>query len=67
MPIAYRKNELEQKMLLNLHKRKWSAGLSLCCWDLHDSTNGKVMKVFLHFSLCLCMGLGDGGDNGGFI
>lgn len=27
--INYRKNELEQKMLLNLHKKNWSDGLTL--------------------------------------
>ena len=27
--INYRKNELEQKMLLNLHKKNWDYGLSL--------------------------------------
>ncbi|KAI6704368.1 hypothetical protein NL676_007330 [Syzygium grande] len=27
--INYRKNELEEKMLLNLHKKKWTDGLTL--------------------------------------
>lgn len=27
--INYRKNELEQKMLLNLYKKKWTEGLKL--------------------------------------
>jgi len=50
MPIAYRKNELEQKMLLNLHKRKWSAGLTVEKWDDHDRSNGKIMKDMLELS-----------------
>lgn len=29
MAINYRKNELEQKMLLNLHKQSWNYGLTL--------------------------------------
>ncbi|KAI3378078.1 hypothetical protein SNEBB_009449 [Seison nebaliae] len=29
MPINYRKNNLEQKMLLNLHKKEWTDGLEL--------------------------------------
>lgn len=27
--ISYRKNELEQKMLLNLYHQKWTKGLNL--------------------------------------
>ena len=29
LAINYRKNELEQRMLLNLHKQVWTAGLTL--------------------------------------
>ena len=29
IPIAYRKNELETQMLMNLHKAKWTRGLAL--------------------------------------
>ena len=29
IPIAYRKNELETKMLMNLHQAKWTRGLAL--------------------------------------
>ena len=29
MPISYRKNELETRMLMNLHKRAWSKGMEL--------------------------------------
>lgn len=29
MPIAFRQNDFEQKMLLNLHKANWSWGLEL--------------------------------------
>merc|ERR1712232_1504336 len=33
MAINYRKDELEQKMLLNVHKPKWTAGLTLRRFD----------------------------------
>ncbi|RLM54800.1 putative MADS-box transcription factor family protein [Panicum miliaceum] len=33
--INYRKNELEVKMLLNLHKKKWTDGLILKKFDEH--------------------------------
>ena len=32
---SYRKNELEEKMLLNLNKNKWSQGLRLEPFDKH--------------------------------
>ncbi|GAB2219074.1 hypothetical protein Droror1_Dr00006702 [Drosera rotundifolia] len=37
--INYRKNELEEKMLLNLHKKKWVDGLTLQRFDVHSKTN----------------------------
>jgi len=39
IPIAYRKNELEEKMLLNLHKKKWTDGLMLASFDQIDKSN----------------------------
>lgn len=50
MPISYRKNELEQKMLLNLHKRQWTDGLGLAAFDLHGSQNDKIMQSMLDLS-----------------
>ncbi|PWA47296.1 hypothetical protein CTI12_AA500710 [Artemisia annua] len=37
--INYRKNELEEKMLLNLHKKKFTDGLTLERFDTHSKTN----------------------------
>ena len=34
--INYRKNELEQKMLLNLYKKKWTEGLRLDDMQSHQ-------------------------------
>lgn len=55
MPISYRKNELEQKMLLNLHKRQWTEGLNLKKFDIHAQDNEKTVLVsfflFLFFLL----------------
>jgi len=44
MPINYRKNELEQKMLLNVHKKTWTEGLSLTKFDEHQNTNEKTIE-----------------------
>ena len=37
--INYRKNELEQKMLMNLNKKSWVDGLSLKDYNNHCSLN----------------------------
>ena len=42
--INYRKNELEEKMLLNLHKKTWTAGLVLGDFESHGQDNEKVLK-----------------------
>ena len=44
MPISYRKNELEQKMLLNVHKKTWTEGLSLTNFEEHQKTNEKTIE-----------------------
>ena len=44
LPINYRKNELEQKMLLNLHKRSWMDGLRLTDYHDHCKLNVTVIK-----------------------
>lgn len=43
--INYRKNELEEKMLLNLHKKKWSDGLCLSHFDTHAANNSSSMDT----------------------
>lgn len=43
--INYRKNENEQKMLLNLYKKRWNSGLKMNKFGKHTKNNEKVMKV----------------------
>jgi 26S proteasome regulatory subunit N11 len=43
--INYRKNELEQKMLLNLHKKTWTSGLKLENFEEHSKQNEVAVKV----------------------
>jgi len=45
--INYRKNELEQKMLLNLHKKKWTDGLLLENFENHEQGNAKLTQEML--------------------
>ncbi|CAL1132708.1 unnamed protein product [Cladocopium goreaui] len=47
--INYRKNDLEQKMLLNLGKKKWQErdGLKLTDFDSHEGDNEKTVKEML--------------------
>lgn len=42
--INYRKNELEERMLLNLNKKTWTAGLTLQNFQTHNEGNEKVVK-----------------------
>jgi len=48
--IAYRKNEFEQKMLLNVHKRKWVDGLQLDDFTKHATRNADTMKSIVDFT-----------------
>ncbi len=43
--VNYRKTELEQAMLMNLHKRNWTEGLRLRDFHLHKEDNEKAIKV----------------------
>lgn len=43
--IGYRKTELEQTMLGNLHKKNWTEGLRLRDWGAHKEGNEKAVKV----------------------
>ena len=43
--IAYRKTDLEQSMLLNLHKKNWTEGLRLNDWELMKTSNEDSIKV----------------------
>lgn len=49
---SYRKNELEQKMLLNLHKKIWTSGLKLTPFDEHAQANEKAVTVGIFFTPC---------------
>ncbi|PNH00711.1 26S proteasome non-ATPase regulatory subunit 14, partial [Tetrabaena socialis] len=42
--INYRKNELEERMLLNLSKQGWTSGLRLADFAAHSDGNEKVIK-----------------------
>ena len=45
--ISYRKDELEQKMLANLHKKSWSKGLQVENWEKHSEANQKTVENLL--------------------
>mmetsp|Transcript_27176 Transcript_27176/g.85511 ORF Transcript_27176/g.85511 Transcript_27176/m.85511 type:complete len:312 (-) Transcript_27176:174-1109(-) len=42
--IDYRKNELEEQMLMNLHRRRWTEGLLLRSFDDVSDKNVKVLE-----------------------
>jgi len=45
--INYRKDELEQKMLLNVDKPQWMSGLVLEKYDEHSDKNAKIIQEML--------------------
>ena len=45
--IDYRKNELEEQMLMNLHKNTWSDGLVLSKFEDHAAANATTVKAML--------------------
>ncbi|KAJ6628779.1 JAB1/Mov34/MPN/PAD-1 ubiquitin protease-domain-containing protein [Mycena sp. CBHHK59/15] len=48
--VAWRKTELEQAMLMNLHKRNWTEGLKLRDFKVHKESNEKAVKAMLTLS-----------------
>ena len=43
--IDYRKNELEEQMLMNLHRRQWTEGLVMKRFEDHETSNQKTVEV----------------------
>jgi len=58
--ISYRKNELEQKMLLNLHKKTWTNGLKIKNPEEHSKLNEKTVVQLLEFAKSYSKRLEDG-------
>jgi len=48
--INYRKNELEEMMLLNLHKPKWTEGLHVQDFNEHTTQNKKSVEGMLRYT-----------------
>jgi len=48
--VDYRKNELEIKMLVNLHKKNWMQGLRVRQYDKHAEQNTKTVTALLDFA-----------------
>merc|ERR1712205_147293 len=48
--ISYRKSELEEKMLMNLHKKGWTEGLKTADFKKHDKDNEETVKRMLELA-----------------
>ncbi|KAG5192832.1 26S proteasome regulatory subunit [Tribonema minus] len=48
--IDYRKNELEEQMLMNLHRKQWTDGLVLKRFEDHQTANEKTIEDMLRLS-----------------
>merc|ERR1719152_861199 len=50
MNIGYKKNELEEKMLMNLHRRTWSRGLELVEFGKVTSGNESGLEDLVKYA-----------------
>merc|ERR1712228_597846 len=48
--LSYRKNDLEQQMLMNLHKKNWTDGLRVEDYETHTEDNAKAVKEMVELS-----------------
>jgi 26S proteasome regulatory subunit N11 len=48
--IDYRKNELEEQMLMNLNKRNWTSGLTVKRFEDHQSYTEKTVEAMLRLT-----------------
>jgi len=48
--LSYRKNDLEQQMLMNLHKKNWTDGLRVDDYDEHAKENSAGVKDLVELS-----------------
>lgn len=48
--IDYRKNELEEQMLMNLNKKNWTSGLLVEKYESHQKTNEEMVEKMLKLS-----------------
>eukprot|EP00752_Nemacystus_decipiens_P010074 g8978.t1 len=48
--IDYRKNELEEQMLMNLHREQWTQGLVMKRFEDHQTSNEKTVEAMLKLS-----------------
>jgi 26S proteasome regulatory subunit N11 len=49
--IDYRKNELEEQMLMNLHKRNWTSGLQVRKFEDHGSQTESIIDKMLKLTV----------------
>merc|ERR1712188_13047 len=47
IPINFKKNKLEQNMLMNLHKNNWSDGIKLQNYDKQSCQNEETVKTMI--------------------
>jgi len=50
MVLDYRKNDLEEQMLMNLHKQGWAMGLTTQKYEDHQTSNEEIIKTMLTLS-----------------
>jgi 26S proteasome regulatory subunit N11 len=48
--IDYRKNKLEEEMLMNLHKRNWTQGLTIERFEDHKASNEAILDKMIQLT-----------------
>ncbi|BFG31051.1 hypothetical protein CerSpe_173250 [Prunus speciosa] len=62
LAVNFRMNGLEEKMLLNLHKKKWTDGLTMRQFDAHSKTNKQTLQEMSNLAIKYNNALLEDGD-----
>ncbi|CAB4309668.1 unnamed protein product [Prunus armeniaca] len=62
LAVNFRMNGLEEKMLLNLHKKKWTDGLTMRQFDAHSKTNEQTLQEMSNLAIKYNNALLEDGD-----
>ncbi|KAH0974297.1 hypothetical protein GBA52_016196 [Prunus armeniaca] len=62
LAVNFRMNGLEEKMLLNLHKKKWTDGLTMRQFDSHSKTNEQTLQEMSNLAIKYNNALLEDGD-----
>ncbi|ONI06072.1 hypothetical protein PRUPE_5G038400 [Prunus persica] len=62
LAVNFRMNGVEEKMLLNLHKKKWTDGLTMRQFDAHSKTSEQTLQKMSNLAIKYNNALQEDGD-----